>query len=1064
MKNRTFQEDFSSQLPALRLLQALGYTYLSQDKVMDLRQQRTSNVLLEDILKEQLAKINIIQVSSSRTEKFNQANIEEAIIRLKEIPFEQGYGKATEFVYELLCLGTTLEQEVDGYKRGHTLQFIDWKRPENNVFHVAEEFSVSTADGRSERRPDIVLFVNGIPLSIIENKRQDMDNPIGQAISQHLRNQQPENIRRLYVYAQLMISCAVNDAKYATNGTRENFWSRWTEQEFTEENLSLLKDKTPPKDAQQAMMTMRSKSPYFNKEQAEHIHSILNDSYAPTEQDKLLHGITTPKRLLDLIKNFIVYDAGIKKVARYQQYFAVNKAMAHITDYQGGARKGGVIWHTQGSGKSLTMGMLAKAIAEEPSISNPKIVLVTDRTDLDRQITKTFQNVGLEVINAKTGKHLVEQLESNTDAVITTIINKFETAVKRIKEPLTSPNIFVLIDEGHRSQHGTFNINMHKVLPNASFIAFTGTPLFKKDKNTIHKFGGMIDQYTVKEAVEDEAVLPLLYEGRYTEQTVEKKIIDNYFSRISEPLTDLEKADLKRKFSSKTHISDADKNIYAIAWDISLHYEKNFQGSKAKAQVVCSRKDIAVKYYKYFQEIGKVNAALIISPPDDREGEETAYGGTTDEVKKFWASMIDQHSNAKEYENNIISQFKNDKYPEVIIVVDKLLTGFDAPINTVLYLTRKLKGHTLLQAIARVNRLYPDKTHGYIIDYAGVIQELDSALLLYSTMEDFDDADLEGTLVSINEEILKLDASHQAVLEFFKHIKNKRDVEQYQLALSEQDIRDDFYKKLAQFARILKIALSSIAFHKTTSEEKIKLYKEDVSFFMNLRTAVARRYSDKIDYKVYEGQIQKLIDQHITTHEVEKLTELVNIFDKEAFEEELRKIDGDAARADTIASRTSKHITEKMEEDPAFYKKFSQLIEQAIADFYSERISELEYLERVKSYSNNVLSKSDSTIPEQIRHNGTASAYYGILNGAYQEKELVGIEEDLANASLHIFELIESMKRVNWKNDSDVLKQMVLKIGDYLHDEVNPKLEVKMSFSDIDTMAEELVDIAKTRD
>ncbi|MGI9527198.1 MAG: type I restriction endonuclease subunit R [Weeksellaceae bacterium] len=1065
MQNINFQEDYSSQIPALRLLINAGYTFLSHKEVMDLRYNKTSNVLLEPILKEQLAKINEIKVSSTQIEKFTQSNIDEAVLRLKEIPLEEGYIVASEYIYELLTLGTTLDQTIQGNKREYTLKFIDWETPENNVFHMAEEFSVLRPDGKKEYRPDIVLFINGIPMAVIENKREDLQNPIGQAISQHLRNQQSDRIRSLYIYAQVMMSCAIGFGKYATNATPEEFWNTWREQFIHPNDIKEIKNKPLSPALMDKIISDRSYSRFFSNEQATLIQQLLSDPYTLTEQDVMLYGVASPQRLMDMIHNFILFDNGVKKIARYQQYVAVKKAMKKIHIIEKGRRHGGVIWHTQGSGKSLTMALLAEAIARDKSIKNPKIILVTDRTDLDRQISTTFRNIGLEVLNAKTGKNLIEILESNTDAVVTTIINKFETAVKGIEEPLLSKNIFVLVDEGHRTQHGTFNINMQKTMPNACFIAFTGTPLFKKDKNTAHKFGGTIDTYTVKDAVEDKAVLPLLYEGRFTDQNVNKNIIDDYFNRVSEGLSDYERADLKKKFSKRSHIADADQNIYAIAWDISQHFVTNFQGTPFKGQLVCSSKRTAVKYYNYLREIGKVRCALVISPPDDREGEDSAYGKTPEEVKSFWERMMDQHGNSKRYEENIIKQFKNEEYPEIIIVVDKLLTGFDAPKNTVLYLTRKLRGHTLLQAIARVNRLYPDKDYGYIIDYAGVVEELDNALLTYSNAEEFDEEDLVGTLTSINAEIEELEPVHQALLDIFKHIQNTTDLELYQQTLREQDVRENFYKRLANYARILKVALSSIDFHKNTPEKKLNKYKNDLKFFMNLRTKVAQRFSDKIDYKKYEGQIQKLIDQHITTQGIEKLTNLVDIFDDEAFELEIEKTVGTAAKADKIASRTAKHITEKMGEDPAFYKKFSHLIQEAINDFYQQRITELEYLERLKDYREKVLTRTDSSIPKKIINNGTASAYYGITHTFYKDKgiDVDDLEDVLADAALAIDHIISDKKVVNWQQNTDVLKKMKLEIGDYIYDEVKDKVGVDISWSEVDRLAEEMVSVAKSR-
>lgn len=1066
MQNINFQEDYSSQLPALRMLINSGYTFLSNDEAMALRYDKSSNVLLEPILKEQLAKFNEIRVSSSHTEKFTQSNIDEAVLRLKEIPFEQGYIAATQYIYELLTLGTTLDQTIQGNKREYTLKFIDWDHLENNVFHIVEEYNVLQTDGKRELRPDLVLFVNGIPLGIIENKREDLKEPIRQAISQHLRNQQEDRIRGLYVYAQILISCAVGYAKYATNGTPEEFWNTWREEFIAPTEIEQVKNKKVPAETIRKIVKPRQNTDYFSKEKAEFIYQLFEDEFTLTEQDVLLYAVANPKRLLDLTRNFILYDNGIKKIARYQQYVAVKKALNQIKTIENGRRQGGVIWHTQGSGKSLTMALLAEAIAREESIKNPKIILVTDRTDLDKQITGTFRNIGLEVLNARTGAHLIEILESNTDAVVTTIINKFETAVKGIKQPLESQNIFVLVDEGHRTQHGTFNINMQKTMPNACFIAFTGTPLFKKDKSTAEKFGGMIDTYTVNDAVGDKAVLPLLYEGRYAKQNVNKDVIDNYFNMVSENLSDYEKADLKKKFSASSQIADADQNIYAIAWDISQHFVQNFQGrTPFKGQLVCSSKKTAVKYYNYLKQIGKVSCELVISPPDDREGEETAYGKTDEKVKSFWNRMMDQHGNSTRYEENIIAQFKNEPHPEIIIVVDKLLTGFDAPRNTVLYLTRKLRNHTLLQAIARVNRLYPDKDYGYIVDYAGVVEELDDALLTYSDLEEFDEKDLVGTLTNIKTEIEKLDPAHQEVLSIFKTIKNTRDLEEYQQVLRDQDVRENFYKRLADFARILKVALSSMDFHKTTPEKKINKYKSDLKFFMNLRTAVAQRFSDKVDYKKYEGQIQQLIDQHISTEGIEILTDLVDIFDEEAFQQELQKTVGNAAKADKIATRTAKHINERMDEDPAFYKKFSQLIEATISEFYSKRISDLDYLNRMNEIRKNVLSKTDSTIPDEIKNHPSASAFYGIVYTFYEEKgiETDGLQEILVEASLKINEIIENKKVVNWHQNSDVIKKMSLEIGDFIYDEVREKIGLDMKWSEVDKLTEQMISVAKTR-
>ena len=1073
METPSFKEDHISQIPALQLMQKLGYTYLSPAEAENLRGGKTSNVLLEDILRKQLKEINSEKrISSTKTTYISDANIENGIRALKELPMNDGYIAACETAYNLITLGKTFEQSFDGDKKSITLQYIDWKYPENNVFHVTEEYSVMRSTSKEHYRPDLVLFANGIPLCIIECKRPDMKEPLKQAISQHLRNQQEDGIRALYVYSQLTLSLATQEAAYATNATPEKFWAKWEEKFDNEEeennfrnDLQELKNQPLPKEQKNKLFADRFKyvRQYFDDLETENIH--------PTVQDEYLVGLCRPERLMDIIFNFVLFDNGEKKVARYQQFFAVKKSIQRILPIDGGKRKGGVIWHTQGSGKSLTMVMLAQAIAMEKSIRNPKIVLVTDRTDLDSQITGTFRKCGRFVENATTGQRLVELLESKSDSVVTTIINKFVAAMKKISKPLLSYDIFVLVDEGHRTQHGTFNIEMLKTLPNACFIAMTGTPLFKKDKNTAAKFGGIIDAYTVDQAVKDKAVVPLLYEGRLARQIVNGSPLDTFFEMVSEPLTDYQKADFKRKFSRADQLNSAEQKIYAIAWNISRHFRDNWQGTVFKAQLVCDKKVNAIRYKEFLDEIGLVSCEVLISSIDEREGEETAYEKSTEKENRFWRKMMDEHGNAKKYEKNIISRFKNQKDPEIIIVVDKLLTGFDEPKNTVLYLTRNLQGHKLFQAIARVNRIYPDKDFGYIIDYYGVIENLDNALQLYSSFDDFDSEDLEGTLVNINEEIKKLPQKYSELWDIFKTIPNKRDAEAYQLLLKDEAIRAVFYDKLAAFAKGLKLALSSIQFYNQVDDKTISRYKEDFAMFMKLRSAVIERYSDTIDYKQYEGQIQKLIDTHITTEKVEIITELVDIFDKEKFQQEVENTTGKAAKADKIASRTSKHISEKMEEDPAFYKKFSQMLKETIAEYEAKRITEVQYLNKVQEIMNNVLAHTDSDIPEVLRDKDVAKAFYGLSLESLSEKIQDSIirREISTQAALNIDEMIQKAvldngkSVIDWQFKTNITGKLQIEIGDYLIDEVRDKYNINLTFGELDEIANRCLEVAKIR-
>ena len=1066
--NISFKEDHISQIPALQLLQKLGYKYLSQEEALALRDGKTTNVLLESVLRRQLTEINAeIQVSGTRTSYFSTQNIENGIIAMRNIPVDEGYISANQYVYDLLTYGKSLEQSVDGDKKSYNLKYIDWEHPERNVFHVTEEFAVSRTGMSDTYRPDIVLFVNGIPLVVIECKRPDIKDSLEQAISQHLRNQHEDGIRGLYLYSSLVLGIANSFASYATTGTEMKFWAKWTEQFASKEEeatyfteLNRLVNEPLKKEQKEKLFATRY---HYVKS---HFEEMEKEQLSPTFQDEYLYSLCRPERLLELIFSYTLYDNGVKKVARYQQYFAVKKTMERISGLEGGKRRGGVIWHTQGSGKSLTMVMLAQAIVLNKSIKNPKIVLVTDRTDLDRQITATFKKCGSYADNAKTGTHLVELLESKSDAVITTIINKFETAVSKIKTPLDSPNIFILIDEAHRSQYGEMAIKMQKTLPNACCIAMTGTPLMKKEKSTANKFGGMIKPvYTVDQAVKDGAVVPLLYEGRIVPQLVHENVIDNYFDKVCEPLTEYQRADMKRKFSRANQLNQAEQRIYTIAWDISLHFRDNWKGTKFKGQLVCPKKRVAIMYKRFLDEIGYITTEVLITSPDDREGEEAAYGETTNEEKAFWKRMMDEHGNAKKYEKNIISRFKESDSPEVIIVVDKLLTGFDEPKNTVMYLDRNLTDHTLLQAVARVNRVCDDKEFGYIIDYYGILAKLNNALEIYADYDSEELEDIHHTLTDIKEEVAKLPQLYSDLWDLFKTVKNKRDLEEYSQILRYEDKRQEFYERLSAYAHCLKIALSSIDFHKETPETDITTYKADLTMFLKLRSAVQERYSDSIDYKKYEGQIQKLIDTHIESGEVKVITELVNIFDKEKFEEEVEKVMGKAAKADTIASRTAKYINENMDFDPTFYKKFSEMLKETISEYEQGRINEAEYLKRVMKHKEDVLAHTDDEIPEVLNGNHAGKAYFGLSLEVYKTIETDNNDFDFKqialDTSLAFEQIIKPRVIIDWQTNSTLIGKIKIELEDFLIDEVKRKYDMPLTFENMDTIIDKCVDIAK---
>ncbi len=1072
----SFKEDHISQLPALELLQKLGYEYLSPAEAVELRGGRLSGVILENVLAEQLRKINVVRFKG-REYPFSEGNILAAVQALKDVA-DDGLVRTNEKVHDLLTLGRTMPQAIDGDTKSFQLDYIDWKRPENNVYHVTEEFAVERSGSHETRRPDVVLLVNGIPLAVVECKRPDLKDPIDQAVSQQIRNQQRDQIPRLFHYTQLLLATSKNDAKYATVGTPAKFWAVWKEREDVDQAVAAVLRRP---------LTDRQKEPLFAGRFAymrAYFEAIERGGREVTEQDRALYALCRPERLLELVRRFTLFDAGEKKVARYQQYFCVNKILDRIRRTQrDGTRKGGVVWHTQGSGKSLTMVMLAGAIAQQTGMDNHKIILVTDRVDLDDQIYKTFHHCGTTPVQAKTGKHLAALLRDNKARIITTVIDKFELAVSKAGVQDENPDIFVLVDEGHRSQtgkfgqFGTLHINMRKALPNACFIAFTGTPLVKGERSTIATFGGLIDTYTIEQAVKDKAVVPLLYEGRHVDQKVDTDSVDAWFDRITENLTKEQKRDLKKRFASTDPLNKARQKVTCIAWDVSEHYRDNWQGTPYKAQLVAQDKATALLYKKCLDDFGLVSSEVLISGPDEREGEDDVHEAAKDKddetakdkekIKAFWAAMMARYGSEKEYNRQVISAFKNAGQPEIIIVVDKLLTGFDAPRNTVLYLTRRLKGHTLLQAIARVNRLCDGKDFGYVIDYRGVLQNLDAALDIYGQLSEFDKEGLDDlctALSDVDSEVRKLPQRHSDLWDVFKAIRNTRDEEAYERLLADEETRDKFYERLSAYARTLAIALSSSAFLASAPAAKLDKYKADLRFFMRLRTSVRKRYAEVVDFREYEARIQKLIDQHVGTGEVEKITDLVNIFDADAFAKEVQKLGNTASKADTIAHRVKRTIHDRMPEDPAFYRRFSEMLEDAIRAFREQRMSDAEYLRKVTNIAEKVKNRTGDDIPAALAHRDVAKAFFGVLQDVFSEYADDGFDPRSAGttASLAIDDIVQQNRIVNWTSNTDVQNRMMGAIEDYLF-ELKEERGVDLTFDHIDRILEMVLDIARTR-
>jgi len=978
----------------------------------------------------------------------------------------------------LITLGKSLEQTINGYTRSFSLKYIDWENPDNNLFHITTEFVVEKVRSYQTRRIDIVLFVNGIPLVVIECKRPDKKDAISEGISQSLRNQMPDEIPHLFIYNQLILSICQNKAMFGTCSTPIKFWSIWKEdgtasqQQKHEELVTQLINRPLSKETRERVYQN------VDPELLKLIKTQQIEDRVPTVQDRSLYYLLRPLRLLELIHKFIVYDNAIKKIARYQQYFAIKETIIKIKTARGDQpRAGGVIWHTTGSGKSLTMVMLAKSLVLEPEIVNPRIILVTDRVDLDDQIYKTFLSCGKTVAQATTGEHLIgliaPELIPNQKSkkvvrvdIITTIIDKFEAASKKKKFKDPGRNIFILVDESHRSQYGIAHAKMKSIFPNACYIGFTGTPLLKKDKSTADKFGGFIHKYTMDQAVKDNAVTPLMYEGRMSELHGDKEALDKWFDRITKGLTDQQKVDLKRKFRKEEELTKTDQRIAEIAYDISVHFE-NFKGSGLKGQLACSSKEMALKYKKYLDEFEIVTSEIVISPPDTRENHTSVDESTIPEIQQFWKRIMDRYGSEKKYVKSVTDAFKQEGDPEIIIVVDKLLTGFDAPRNVVLYIDKRLKDHNILQAIARVNRLFDGKDKGFIIDYRGIFGELNEALEVYSELEAFDKEDLQNIFTDSKEEVAKLPQRHANLWEVFKTVSNKDDIEIMQRFLEPEDTRQHFYETLNAYAKTLQIALANSGFHENTPELTIQKYIKDLKDFRNLRTAVKQRYSETIDYRAYESQIRNMVNKHIKADEVKQIIEPVSIFESAEFEKELETVEGDVAKADTILSRIRKTIIEKMEEDPIFYARLSKVIQDAIDEHRAKRLSDKEYLEKVRQILTKAKGGGQGEYPEILKSYKDARSYYDIVSEhvtAYgSNNDKTDLEILIAEMSIKCEEIINQHKIRDWTTNVDVENSILNELEDYLFN-IKGQYEIELTNRDIDTILESIIQVAKRRD
>ena len=1028
MNKDAYLEVNASQKPAIELLQAMGYTYLSPE---DCEKQRGSryHVLLKDILRGQLRKLNRYTYAGAENE-FSSANIERAMDDLDE-PLTDGLVRTSEKIYDALLLGKSyLETVGEGKMLSFNLKYIDWDHPQNNVFHVTEEFAVESQDKQHNARPDIVLFINGIPFAVIECKAPQVF--VDQAVEQMIRNQQVDYIPQLFKYAQVVLATNKNAVKYATAGTPKKFWNVWKEQ-----NTEWMQS---------------------------HLDALVADRI-PTEQDRNIISLFSKERVFELIRYFILFDANVKKVCRYQQYFAIKEIMKTIAECdEKGNRQSGVIWHTQGSGKSLTMVMLAKYILMELASCHPRVVIVTDRKELDGQIAATFAHTRLNPARATSGRHLVELVTSSKADVVTSIINKFNT-VERQETKNYSRDVFVLVDESHRSNYGLMATKMRSVFPNACYIGFTGTPLMKHEKNTMTKFGKLIHKYTIKDGVDDGAIVPLIYEGRFVDQRVDEENIDLWFKQTTKRLTDSQKEDLRKKWSSIRRLTSTDARIKRIALDISEHFVEGYKQTGFKAMLATNYKRDVIRYLECFEKFGDLTCAVVISPPDMRESVDDMDEGADDLVISYWNKMMKQYGDADRYEEAIKNKF-GDGEIDILIVCSKLLTGFDAPICQVLYIDKELKEHGLLQAIARTNRLYEGKDYGLIVDYRGLIEKLDTAMDMYSGagLENFDSGDLKGVVIDVMTAIGDLRSSYTQLVELFAPVSDKNDSEAVEVFLADDKIREDFYNLLCAFGRALNLVLNAEQAYNALQKDERKKYQDTFIFFAKVRRSVKIRYCDAIDNSEYEPLMQNLLDTHLSVAGLKQITNPIDILNKDDFEKELEELGSLRSKADAITSRLTKSISSKRDENPAYYDSFAKRIKEALELYKEKIISEAEYLAKMRTIMEDYhAGKSTVSYPERIKSNVHAQAFYGVLNAIFDEIEDERITPDfVAEVAEEITKIIATHSQVDWTNNKTIHDRISQDIDDLFY-EYEKTRELALPFELIDKIIDNVKTVALRR-
>ncbi len=919
MSNLSWNEQGLSEDPAVGLLKALGYTYVPPE-TLEGQREGLKEAVLNNRLASALKRLN---------PWLSDPNVAQAVRKIAQVS-AVSLAEANQAVYTSLTYGVALEQDRGDGRKSHTVRFFDFDEPEHNDWIVTRQYRVRGA--KKDIVPDVVVFVNGLPLVVIECKSPTVgDGWKGEAVAQLRRYQEADDrwkqqgAPKLFETAQILIGTCGQRAVYGTVGTPERYYFEW-------------KDPYPLSTAELAEKLGRE----------------------PTIQDILLYGLLEPRNLLDIVRNFVVFEVeggrSVRKLARYKQFIAVNNAMERIRRAHTPTGRGGVIWHTQGSGKSLTMLWLALKLRRDHAQQQPTIVIVTDRTKLDSQIAGVFRACGFpNPERAASVRDLKRMLEHPTGKTVMTTIQKFQDFddpnTGQVSEPTgaalsNASNIFVMVDEAHRSQYRSLAANMRQALPNACFLGFTGTPIDKEDRSTRRTFGSYIDTYTIEQSVRDGATVPIFYESRLPELQVVGQTLDQLFNRTFADRSDEERAAIKRRYATEQAIAGAPNRIDAVCLDLIQHYTEFIAPNRFKAQVVAVSRHAAVTYKETLDRLSGPESAIIMS------------AGHNDEER-----LSNWHL-AKQKQDRLIERFKDRDDPlSILIVCDMLLTGFDAPAEQVMYLDAPLKEHGLLQAIARVNRpCGDDKTYGLVVDYWGVSTRLHEALAIFSA------ADVDTALAPREDELPRLQSRHAAAMRVFQEAKDRSDLDACIRMLEPEDVRAEFDLAFRRFSRSMDILLP---------DPRALRYRGDLLWLGKVRRAAQARYRDSgLDLKGCGEKVRQLIDGAVVADGIEILVKEVQIFSAE-FDEKIEALKTDRAKASEMEHAIRHEINLLVDENPDYYQSLRERLEAIIKERREERIEAAQQLALLKGLREDL--RGERAQAQNIGLNALAFAIYGLL-------------------------------------------------------------------------------------